>query len=173
VLKKVNLRSTIITALLAAILFCIPVYFYIRLANYTKSWLLYMGCFFFFAVMFASTIRENKNRGENESTVALVFVSHVTTIAGVFFSCLLCFLLLVLMVPGYLEPGMAGKVLINEPANTIIDKTQGMSFEIFMAATIINFSVGSFSGIILSFYTKRNQTKDSREPTPLHQAGKK
>jgi len=40
-----------------------------------------------------------------------------------------------------------------------------------MTATIVNFSVGSFTGIVLPFYLKKNQTQDPKIPTSLHQRG--
>ena len=171
--KKLNLRATLIAGALAAFLFSIPAFFYIRSSNYNLTGLLYVGSFLFMAVIAIHTLRDNKKRAENESTVALVFNSHMATITGVIISCILCLIMLVFMVPGYLEPGMADKVLTNEPANTIKDKTDGLSFDVLLAAALINFSVGSFVGIILPFYSKRNQTRDSREPTPLHQEGSK
>lgn len=173
-LRKVDIRSTLITGALGAILFCIPVFIYLRLANYDESWLLYLGSILFMIVMWVHTMRDSKKRANNnESTVALVFASHVATITGVIFSCLLCFLLLVLLVPGYMQSGGADTVLEDAPANMVQDKTEGLSFSVFMAATVINFSVGSFAGIILPFYLKRNQTRDSKSPAPLHQHGKK
>jgi F0F1-type ATP synthase membrane subunit a len=171
--KKVDFRRAIVTGLIAAILFCIPVAIFIKAADYTRSWLLYMGSFLFLAVSFYHTLKENAKRGQNESTVALVFVSHVTTVIGVLFSTLFCFILLSILVPGYLAPGTKGTVMALEPAQMDVDNTDGLSFAVYMAATIINFSVGSFAGIVLSFYAKQNQTKDSREPTPLHQGGTK
>lgn len=165
--KKVDFKSTIISAVIAAVLFCVPVVAYISSASYRQSWLLYLGSFLFLIVIWVHTMLDNKKRDMNESTVAMVFASHMATIAGVIVSCLLCFILLVLLVPGYLEPGTADKTLVGEPANIVQDKTDGLSLDVFIAATIINFSVGSFAGIILPFYTKRNQTKDPRQPTPL------
>lgn len=170
-LEKVNIRATIIAAIIGAVVFCIPVTIYISQATYRATWLLYLGSFLFFIVMWVHTMLDSLHRKNNESTVALVFASHMATIAGIILSCLICFLLLVIMVPGYLQPGTAGKVLTGEPANTLIDKTNGMSLDIFMAATIINFSVGSFAGIVLPFYMKRNQTRDRRRPTPFHNKG--
>jgi hypothetical protein len=157
----------------AAVIFCIPVYLYIYSASYRQSWLLYLGSFLFMTVMWIHTILESRKRKDDESTVALVFASHMATVAGILFSVLLCLLMLIIFVPGYLQPGITDKVLSGQPANTIHDKTGGLSFNIFMVATIINFSVGSFTGIILPFYLKRNQTKDSRTPTPLHQRSDK
>lgn len=171
--RKINFRDTVIYALAGALAFCIPVFIYIYRAQYTQSWLLYIGSFLFMIVMWIHTMRSSKKRGQDESTVALVFASHVTTIAGVVLACFFCFLMMVLLVPGYLGSGMAGKVLPDEPVNTIHDKTNGLSFQVFFAATVINFSVGSFVGIILPFYSKRNQMRDSRDPAPLHQKGVK
>lgn len=169
--KKVNWFLTLIAATTAAVVFSIPVFFYLYDATYRESWLLFLGNFLFLVVIWIHTLRDNKKRSQNESTVSMVFASHMATISGVLISCLLCFLLLIFLVPGYLDSGMAGKTLTDEPANIIHDKTGGLSFEVFLSATVINFSVGSFAGIILPFYSKRNQTRDSREPTPLHQRG--
>jgi hypothetical protein len=169
--KKINWPRTLLFAALGAILFCIPVFIYIQDALYTRTWLLYMGSFLFFIVMWIHAMYDSSKRGNNESTVALIFASHVTAIIGIIISVVLCFILLSIFVPGYLHAGTPDKVLANPPANTIQDKTNGLSFDIFFAATIINFSVGSFTGIVLPFYMKRNQTKDQREPTPLHQSG--
>ena len=167
-LRKVNLRSTIITGAAAAILFCIPVYAYIRSARYQQSWLLYMGSILFMIAMWIHIIGDSKKRPGDDNTVALIFASHMATIAGILFCCILCFLLLSFLVPGYLRPGITGTQLDRSPVNTIHDKTNGMSFNIFMAATIINFSVGSFSGIVLPFYLKKNQAGDAKKPVPLH-----
>lgn len=169
--KKLDIKSTLTAGAVAAILFCIPVYLYIQYANYEQSWLLYLGSFLFMIVMWMHTIRESRKRDNSESTVALVFASHMATVAGILFSCLLCLLLLIIFVPGYLHQGEAYKTLQDAPVNTIHDKTEGLSFSVFMAATIINFSVGSFTAIVLPFYLKKNQTKDPKIPTPLHQQG--
>jgi hypothetical protein len=171
--RKIDFRSTLISGAIAAILFCVPEYIFIVNADYRQSWLLYMGSFLFLIVMWIHVLKDSKKRGNNESTVALVFASHVTTVAGVLLATLFSFILLATLVPGYLGSGMAEKQLIHEPANIVRDKTDGLSFEVFMAATIINFSVGSFAGIILPFYAKRNQIKDRKDPAPLHQQGVK
>lgn len=168
--RKVNLFTTLRSGAIAAILFCIPVFIFIMDASYTQTWLLFLGCFLFLVVIFIHTWLENKNRGENESTVALIFASHVTTITGITIACIICLLMLAIFVPGYFG-GEAEKVLQDVPANDETGKAKGLGFKVFMAAIIGNFTVGSFTGIILPFYSKRNQTKDTREPVPFHQRG--
>jgi hypothetical protein len=170
-IKKLNLVSNVVNGGIAALLACIPVFFYIHDASYTQSWLIYVGSFFFAVVIAVHLLRESKRRGGNESTVFMVFESHVTVVIGVFIACVICFLLLSTMVPGYLSEGPAGKVMTDAPPNSVEDKTNGLSFKVFMGAILFNFSMGSFVSIVYPFYAKRNQKKDSGEPAPLHQEG--
>lgn len=159
-LAKVNRRSTLTAAAIAAVLFNIPVFIYIKEATYRSSWLLYVGSFLFLIVVWIHTFLTSRSRHHNETTVALSFNAHLTTLTGILFSCIIAFILLAIFVPGYLSPGMADKIQTGEPVNTIHDKTDGLSFEIFIAATIINFSVGSFTGIVLPFALKRKQKEN-------------
>jgi multisubunit Na+/H+ antiporter MnhC subunit len=170
--KKLDIKATLIAGGLAALLFCIPAFIYLRNAYYPDTWLLYLGSFFFLVVIWLHTMRENKKRGFNESTVAMIFNSHMATITGVLISAVVCFLLLIVMVPGFFSR-TPDKELTGEPANMITGATDGLAFQVFLAAIVINFTVGSFAGIVLPFYEKRNQTKDRREPTPFHQKGTK
>ncbi|HEY0433389.1 MAG TPA: hypothetical protein VGC95_05925 [Chitinophagaceae bacterium] len=172
-LRKVNLRRTLLYGFISAIVFCIPTFFFIRSADYNQAWLLYVGAFLFMIIAWYQTIEDSSKRRNSESTISLVFASHVTTIAGIFLACVFCFLMLVILVPGYLSFGTAGKVLKDAPANNLAAHTRGLSGHVFFAATIFNFSVGSFAGIVLPFYMKWNQTRDSKEPAPLHQSGSK
>lgn len=171
--KKLNIKSTLISGTIAGLLFSIPVYIYIQFASFRESWLLYTGSFLFVIVIWIHTIRDNKQRAQNESTVSLIFNSLMATLAGIIFSCLTCFILLVVLIPGYLDNGTPAKVMTFEPVNIIKDKTDGLSFLVFMAATVVNFCVGLFAGMVLPFYTKQNQTRDTREPVPLHEHGMK
>ena len=171
--SKINVYRTFVSGFIAALAFSIPAYFFISDDKYANSWLLYVGSFLFMIVIGVHTIRESNKRSENESTLALAFLSHVGTVTGIMISVLFCFILLSLLVPGYLDAGNADRLLNGEPVNTIRDKTDGLSFEVFFAATVINFSVGSFTGIILPFYSKQDQASDPKGPSQLHQYGVK
>ena len=121
------------------------------------------------AVIAGRLMRESRKRDVEVSTAIKVFASHIVTLAGIVIACILCFAMLSLMVPGYLHAGMADKLLTGGPASSLKDKTDGLSVDVFMAATIINFSVGSFISIIFPFFLKRNQPSDNRQPKPFHQ----
>lgn len=169
--KKLDLLSNIRNGIIAGLVFGAGVFFYIRETTYSETWLVYLGSFLFFTVIVVDTLLFNKRRGKDANTVTMVFSSHVTTIIGVVVACIVSFALLSLMVPGYLDNGPAGKIAPDAPINSIHDKTNGLSFRIFIGATIINFSFGSFAGIMFPFTIKRNQTKESGEPYPLRHKG--
>lgn len=165
--SRINFPNSIRSALIAAILFVIPVFFYLKFPGYGDTWLVYLGSFLFFLVIVIHVLFFNKVRGENANTVTMVFASHMVTILGVIFACLFSFILLTIMVPGYLNHGPAGKVTPDTPANEIFDKTNGLSFRIFMGASLMNFAFGSFVSFVFPFSIKKNQTRDSGEPFPL------
>jgi hypothetical protein len=97
----------------------------------------------------------------------MLAAGHIATVAGIVIACLLCFILVLVLVPGYLQAGTADKVLTSAPANTVKDKTNGLSFMLFMNAIIGNVVAGSAASIIYPFTLKRDQTK---EKVPQKQA---
>lgn len=159
-MKKSHLLLYIVYGIAAAIAYCIPVVVFLERADYTDTWMLFGGCILFLFCIVLFMIRFNKIRNENASTGAMLVSGHIVTAAGVLLSVLLCFLLLILIVPGYLGHPSPGAVLHKEPANIVRDKTDGLAFMIFMTATVGNFSAGSFVTIIFPFSLKRDQTKE-------------
>jgi uncharacterized membrane protein len=154
-------------AALAAIVYCIPVIFFLRGGDYTDAWLLYIGNFLFLFPIMLFLFRFNWQRKQNASSVSMLSAGHITTAIGVIMSCILCLILMLIMVPGYLQSGTADKVLQDAPANMVDDKTNGLSFMVFADAIFGNVSTGSFISIIYPFSLKRDQTK---EKVPRKQA---
>lgn len=150
--KNINMPLTLKYALIEALAFCIPVVFFIRDANYTHSWLLYLGSFLFAIVTAFCSTEGSRNRTATELTSTLVFNSMVVIIAGIIFSCAFSFLLLSLMDHHYLGSGAASKVLTHAPPDTVHGKTNGLAAELFMSAVVANFCLGSFAALLIPFY---------------------
>lgn len=91
--------------------------------------------------------------------VVIYFFLTDTTYSRVI-SCLLCFALVVRMVPGLFDSGPPQKVLEGAPANTVHDKTRGFLYMIFGGAIIGNAAAGFFISIIFPFALKGDQTKE-------------
>lgn len=158
--KPFNPRPYLIYGLLAAVVYCIPVIIFLSNPDYSQGWLLYLGNLLFLFPVIAFLYAFNRKRNENAGTLVMLSAGSITTVIGIVLSVILAFLLLVVMVPGYLSPGTAGKVLTGEPANITQDKTRGLSFMIFATAVIGNVAAGGFVSIIFPFAMKADQTRE-------------
>src|SRR5258708_1995073 len=165
--KNADWSHYLIYAFLAAIIYCIPVFIFLNDTSYTRAWLLYTGNALFLFTMVTFLLSFNRKRNKNASSMSMLGAGLITTVAGIMISCLLCFLLLSIMVPGLFHAGTPEKVLTNAPANTVQDKAKGLLFMIFGSATIGNFAAGLFVCIIFPFAIKGDQTK---EKVPSEQA---
>jgi hypothetical protein len=151
-------------AILAAIAYCIPVLFFLRDATYQEGWVLYVGNFLFLFPVLLLLVQFNRQRKGNASSIAMLKAGGLVTIAGIIISCLLCLLMILMMVPGYLQTGPTEKFLENKPANMINDKTNSLSFMVFANAVVGNISTGLFIAILYAFSLKGDQTKEKVPP---------
>ncbi len=147
--KSPFLKIYLSFAVAAALVYLIPVYFFITKADYTRSWLLYLGNFLFMIVIGVFLFFISRVRLKNNGMFGLMFTGEKQVLRSTALALLLSLILLVILVPGLLESGVAGKVIINKPANTIHDKTNGLDFMVIANAIIGNISSGSFASIIL------------------------
>ncbi len=137
-------------ALAAALVYSIPVYFFITEADYTRSWLLYLGNFLFMIVIGTYLFFISRIRQKNPGMFGLMLTGEKQVLRSTALALLLSFILLLILIPGLLESGIAGRVIINKPANTIHDKTNGLDVMVIANAVIGNISSGSFASIILA-----------------------
>lgn len=158
--KNIHWSSYLKFSLPAALLYCVPVFIFIKQAAFSQSWLLYLGNFLFMLMIIAFLISFNRRRHENASSVTMLVAGHIATVLGIIISLVLSLILLAVLVPGQLEPGQAGKVLHDVPANATQDKTNGLNFQVIMDSIIGNFAVGSFVSIIFPFTIKREQRSE-------------
>jgi hypothetical protein len=158
--KPFNLKPYLLFSILGAVVYSIPVIIFLSNPQFTQGWLLYLGNLLFLFAIAGFLFNFNKKRSENASTLAMLAAGEITTVMGMVISCVLAFILLAIMVPGYLTPGIPDKVLTGEPANTVLDKTRGLSFMIFSTAIVGNIAVGSFVSAIFPFALKADQTRE-------------
>ncbi|HTF29314.1 MAG TPA: hypothetical protein VK625_10740 [Flavitalea sp.] len=152
--KGINLKPYITHALMAALLYCLPVIFFLKAADYTRAWELYIGNFLFLLVIVLFLFTFNKKRDENAGTLLMLTASSITTVLGTIAATILGLGLLLIFVPGLLQSGTPDKVLINAPGNSVLDKTDGLVFMVISNAIIGNVSSGLFVSIIFPFSMK-------------------
>ena len=154
VTKPFNPKPYITYGLLGAVVYCIPLIIFLSDPEYVQGWLLYLGNLFFLFAIVAFVYNFNKKRSENAGTLAMLTAGHIATLMGIIASCLLAFILLIIMVPDYLHTG---------PPESVVpgyDTTRGLSFMVFATAIIGNLSAGSFVSIIFPFALKADQTRE-------------
>ena len=144
---------------IAVIFYCACVLFYCRDVTFSETWVLFTGNLLFLVVISASLFSFNKHRRNNASTVSMLAAGHITTLTAIVISCLACFIILLIYIPGFL--GTPHRLLHDEPVNIVRGKTNGLVFIIFMSTTMGNFVAGSSASILFSFTLKSNQTKES------------
>ncbi len=137
-------------AIAAALVYLIPVYIFITEADYTRSWLLYLGNFLFMIVIGVFLFFISRFRQTNPGMFGLMFTGEKQVLRSTALAVLLSLILLLILIPGLLESGIVGKVIINKPANTIHDKTNGLDVMVIANALIGNISSGSFASVILA-----------------------
>jgi len=158
--KGVNPKPYLVYSVIAALLYGVPSVFFISRADFSYAWLLYLGNFLFMLMVVWFLMTFNFKRDENAGSLAMFTASSITTVMGAIFSLVLSLLLLAILVPGIFQPGLADKVLINEPAQSVDGKTNGLVFMVVVNAVFGNIFCGMFVSIIFPFTLKGDQTRE-------------
>lgn len=147
--NKAFYKSYFVFGIGAAIVYAIAGFIFIQKAIYTESWVLYVGNFMFMIIIGCFLFYFSRTKVNKATSLSLMVSGEKTVIIGVVASCLLSLALLVIMIHGLLGPGTPGKVMLDKPANTIKDKTNGLDFMIIVNSLVGNFVTGSFVSIML------------------------
>ena len=161
--KNVYFKSYFSFAIIAAIVYSIPVYFFIRAADYTQSALLYVGNFLFMIVIGIFLFYIRRWKGTFLRMIDLIIAGQKQVVRSVAASLIGAVLLLLLSGPGLFTHNLERKAMVNKPVNTVYDKTNGLNFMVIVNSAIGNFLTGSFVTVILSAslsgrLRKKNQT---------------
>lgn len=159
--KKTFFKIYFSFAFLAAIVYCVPVYFFIRKADYNQAWLLYIGNFLFMLVIVAFLFYFSSLKNDNPGTISLIVSGQKEVVLGMVISCMISFIMLIILIPGLFGKGIPSRVLSEAPVNILQGKTNGLSSMVLINSTIGNFVTGAFMSLILpASLRKRTQRKD-------------
>jgi hypothetical protein len=141
-IKNPSLKIYIWFAFAAAFVYAIPVYFFIGKADYTKSWLLFAGNFLFMLVIGFFLFYISRSGLRPYRMLTMITAGQKQVLRSLLFCLGAGIILLIILAPG--------KFMINKPANTIHDKTNGIDFMVIINSVIGNFFTGSFVTVILA-----------------------
>ena len=147
--NKAFYKSYFVFGIGAAIVYAIAGFIFIQKAIYTESWVLYVGNFMFMIIIGWSLFYMSRTKADYASSLPLIVDGEKTVIIGVIASTLLSFILLLIMIHGLFGSGTPGKVLLDKPANTVRDRTNGLDFMLIVNSLVGNFVTGSFVSVML------------------------
>ena len=149
-------------SILPSIIACIPMFFFLKDAKFSQTWLLYLGDALFLFSMIVVMLMLNKRAAGNPATGSLLIVGHAITIFSIVIVSFVALILLLVFVPDLFSSD-AGRTLKQTPANMIHGNTNGLAFIVFMNALFGTGSAGSFASIMLSYTMKSEQRGDRAE----------
>lgn len=132
-------------AIIPAVLYCLPVIFFLKDRRFSDTWLLYVGsglflsCIFVFGIMFGGKADKAPHHSYN---------GFIVTILGVIFSCILILILSLIITPEVFHFGSGNDVLQQTPAAISKSGTHGLLFILLANAIIVNFLGGIFSTVM-------------------------
>jgi hypothetical protein len=151
-LKDHSIKSYLVYSVIAALLYSVAAYIFIRNETFDSSWMLYVGNALFGCCIVTFIILYNKKRKENASTGTMITAGHITTVMGIIITCIII-LFLFFLVHGVHQ----ADVLNDTPPQMESGKRHQFLLALFMNAVIGNVSVGSFVSLIVSYAVKRDQ----------------
>jgi len=165
--KKKRWSSYLKYAAVAALVYAVPMFLYLRNAAFESTWLLYLGNGLFLAFMFLFVIMYNKKKEADANTLSTLAATHMATLLAIGILLIVATVCILFMVPGLFDSGPAEKTMKDTPANMIHGHTNGMLYILYLDLIVGNFTAGSFVGIITSYTAKRNQTRERLPETNL------
>ncbi len=157
IINKGDMPFYIKWALIAAIVYCIPMFFFLRTTEFKEVWLLYLGSAFFMVVIASSLLSLNGRYGGNSTTRTLITSGHVITVMAIVVAFIITLILTFFMVPEIYQKG-AGEIVHGKP-----DSLDSITFIVAVGVVVINFAAGSIPSIILPQTMKQNQTTERGE----------
>jgi magnesium-transporting ATPase (P-type) len=158
-LDRRHRREYILWGMLAGLAYTVPVLVYLSLANYYYSAVLFIGCILFMFVLLVYSMKLTKRRPEYKSTWSMIIAGHAVIAVGIIISVLISLILCFVYIPGFMSGDSDDSFLRRSP-DGFNSNNMSTIMLIAMTSTLVNFGVGGFINILVSYAVKINQTKD-------------
>jgi len=149
-------------AIAAAIVYCIPVYFYIRHMAYEESYILYVGNFLFAAVIGVFVAWFYKKHERDIGTIRLVVIGAKTAVAGIVAAFIMILLLLLIFTPEIFRPESVSHLSLQGSPAQLSGKNHGFGKILFLNALLGNAGASFFISLLIPFSVMKNIYPDER-----------
>ena len=157
---KQHVTEYFLFGLLAAVLYIIPVEFFLNSDKYENFYYLYIGSGLFMIAIFYHTFRLIDRPYDKSRAVSMMMSGLLTTIAGVIISAIMVFISVYIFFPDLFSTNQVTDMIKDAPATWQPRYPFNLLFMILGVTVIVNMLIGSFVAVVTSYATKRDQTKD-------------
>jgi membrane protease YdiL (CAAX protease family) len=157
---KQHITEYFLFGLLAAVLFAIPLEFFLYSDKYENFYYLYIGTGLFMAAIFYHTYRLIDRPYDKNRAVSMMMSGLLTTIAGVILASVIVFISVFIFFPDLFSTHQVVNMVQNAPAESQPKYPYNLLFMILGETIIVNMLVGAFVAVMTSYATKRDQTQD-------------
>ncbi|HTB51305.1 MAG TPA: hypothetical protein VK718_00915 [Ferruginibacter sp.] len=157
---KKHLTEYFLFGLLAAVVYSIPVEFFLNSDKYENFYYLYIGSGLFMAAIFYHTYRLIDRPYDKNRAVSMMMSGLLTTVVGVLIASLIAFISVFAFFPDLFSSHPVINMVKDAPVDGQPKYPFNLLFMILGVTIIVNMLIGSFVAVVTSYATKRDQTRD-------------
>ncbi len=166
VFNRQHIKEYFTNGLLAAVLYVIPVFFFLSQKKYEDLYYLYAGTGLFMFTIFFYALRLVNRPYDSKRAVSMLIAGNLATLAGVLIAVILVIAGFFFYFPDIFSVTPTRSLLQDAPS-TIQPQPSGLLFMILILTIFGNTAVGSLVSVITASVGKKNQTRD--KPASLEQ----
>lgn len=159
-MNKQQLLTFLGFGLLAAFMYCIPLFFFIKSDQFESIWLLYLGNILFGLAVALFMLFHIQKRKNGSSTISMLTAGILVSLAGIILSAIVAILLLMVLVPHFGETAAQQTLPADKQVQEIAHNKSNLTLTVYMDLIIANIAAGAFASVIFAYVAKYNQTKD-------------
>ncbi len=160
IFNRQHLKEYFLYGLMAAILYMIPVIYFLSKNLYSNLYFLYIGNALFMGVIFFHAYKLVFRPYESERSISMVIAGTLSSIAGVFFSVIFVLIAMLCFFPDLFSYTASNNILGNAPVQNHHNYPTGLLFMLMINVTLCNFGCGSFASLLTAYGGKQNQKGD-------------
>jgi multisubunit Na+/H+ antiporter MnhC subunit len=164
--NRKHIIEYLLYGLFAAIVYIIPVLFFLKDSRYENFYYLYIGNALFAGMITWHAFQLLYRPYDGKRSVTMLVAGNLTVLTGILICCIFIWIAMFMYSPELFSKTATANILRDAPPTIQPHMPAQLSFMLMLNAIVVNFGTGAFVSVIMSYAGKRNQTKD--KPTPLN-----
>ncbi len=157
---RAHIKEYLLFGSIAALVFTAFLVVFLIDNKYENMFLLFVGSVAFSLVIAIHGYMQINRRHEGKSAVRMLLSSNLTLIIGVVLSTIFSIVATLIFFGGLTNVKPSDAIVENAHTTSEVNEPGGLLLMILVYAAIVNFAVGAFLSVLISYAGKRNQTKD-------------